>query len=60
MKLSEVLKDLKSAEKYCKTNKIKPTQVIVVWDEETKNPKKKKKPKKNKPDDNFDPYIPWG
>lgn len=33
-KFSEVLKDLQSAKEFCKMNKIDPTEIIILWEEE--------------------------
>jgi hypothetical protein len=33
-KYSEVVKDLESAKEFCKVNKIKPTEVVILWEEE--------------------------
>lgn len=33
IKFSEILKDIDSAKKFCKLNKIKPTEIIVLWEE---------------------------
>lgn len=34
MKFSERLVDLKSAEEFCKMNNIKPSEVIIFWEED--------------------------
>lgn len=32
--LSEAVRNIKSAERFCKINEIKPKYVIIVWEEE--------------------------
>jgi len=33
MRMSQIVKDIKSAEEFCKLNKIKPLEIIVIWDD---------------------------
>lgn len=33
-KYSEVVKDLKSAEEFCKINLIEPSEIVILWYEE--------------------------
>ena len=33
VKMSEILKDIKSADEFCLANKINPTEVIILWEE---------------------------
>jgi len=36
MRMSQTVKDLKSAEEFCKANKIKPLEIIIIWDDDYK------------------------
>jgi hypothetical protein len=34
IKYSQVVKDLESAKQFCSVNKIEPTEVIILWEED--------------------------